>query len=167
MHPIQNEKGFQLFENLLSITLLSIVFLVFFGFFIQSNNFTAQNQSSSSASQLSQEILEKVRGSELSSDNAHNEIITTTIIWNNTNLTLENWRKLYPNETITGEFTIKVNSQTFYPVVKMIKANTYSTLFNLTPSFPDGLDLIVIQIYVEKNGERVKVYETYGYKVRG
>ncbi|WP_318508179.1 type II secretion system protein [Bacillus sp. T3] len=81
MISIKNEKGYLLLEILLSITLLSIVLTVFFGYFIQTKNHVYENESIGSAAQLSQEILIKVRDSDFQ-----------------TNLTLANFKSLYGSD---------------------------------------------------------------------
>lgn len=165
MNPVKNQKGFQLIEVLLSISILSIVLLVFFGFFIQSKTFSAQSQKSSSASQLSQEILQKVRDSNLTSDNAHSVKITTANWTETTNLKSANWEILY-SKPIIGEFSIEVDNHTYYPRVQVINAEAYKTIFSLPEPLPAIFDIIIVEIETIKNGNRLQVFETFGYKER-
>jgi type II secretory pathway pseudopilin PulG len=148
MNPLRNQKGYLLLEILLSLTLLSLVLTVFFGYFVQSRNHVIQNDSIGTASQLSQEILVKVRESDF-----------------HTNLTLDNWKTLYGTD-FTG--VINLNNQNFYPEVTIESAETVIKQENLSvPShFLDKLELITVVIKGDRKGQRVKMYETYGYKVR-
>ncbi|WML45561.1 hypothetical protein [Neobacillus sp. PS3-40] len=140
--PLKNEKGYQLLEIMLSLSLLSIVLLVFFGFFIQSRTFTIYTQNKMSAGQLSQEILNKVKNSSFQTD-----------------LNTSDWNDLY-NENIQGDFYIEVNNQIYYPVAKIKQANLQNS------SFPSQLNYIQIEIWVNEKGKRIEKYETYGFKGR-
>lgn len=142
MKLLRNEKGYQLLEIVLSLSLLSIVLLVFFGFFIHSKSFTMFNQNKSSAAQLSQEIVEKVKASSYQTD-----------------ISLADWNQLY-DTNIQGEFYIKVNNQKYYPVAKIRQARLQNS------SFPSQLSYIQIEIWVDEKGKRVEKYETYGFKGR-
>lgn len=153
MNHLKNEKGHQLLEIILSLSLLSIVLLVFFGFFFQAKIFTVNNQNTGSASQLSQEILEKVRTSTIPSGLGANNY-----------LTIDQW-SLLEDTTITGEYSIKVDNQMYYPKVKIKQAST-EIIHTTTQNALDKLDLIIVEIWVKRNGELLKINETYGYKVR-
>lgn len=149
MISIRNEKGYLLLEILLSITLLSIVLTVFFGYFIQTKNHVNENESIGSAAQLSQEILIKVRDSDFQTD-----------------LTLDNFKSLYGSD-FTG--AINVNNRNYYPSVYIKHADLAMKQENVSvpTHYLDKLDFIQVVIMGDKNGERVKLYETFGYKVRG
>ena len=145
---IKNQKGISLLEVLLSITLLSIVLLVFWGYFVQSSTNTSRNEHNASAGQLSQEILSKVITSNFEDD-----------------LTLDNWQVLYdgdPNayESTTGDFFLKIGDEVYYPRV------TFKEETEITFDVPDHLQLVHVEIESEQNGERVKIFETFGYKER-
>lgn len=148
MISIKNEKGYLLLEILLSITLLSIVLSVFFGYFIQSKNHVNQTESISAATQLSQEILIKVRDSNFQ-----------------TNLTLDNFKSLYGSD-FTG--AISINNRNYYPEVYIQHADLAMKQENtsIPTHYLDKLDYIQVVIMGDRNGARVKLYETYGYKVR-
>lgn len=139
---IKNEKGYTLLEIVLSLSILSVVTLVFFGFFVQAKSYSFQSRTSMSAGQLSQEILAKVKSSNLTS-----------------NVTLTDWRTLY-NIPADGNmdsqgFFIQVNNIKFYPVVKMSQASS---------PFSTNLALIQVQIFVYQKGTMVEKFETYGFK---
>jgi prepilin-type N-terminal cleavage/methylation domain-containing protein len=143
---MKNEKGYTLLEVVLSLSILSVVLLVFFGFFIQGKTFSVQTQSRMSADQLSQEILEKVKSSTFQAD-----------------LTVDNWKTLYPDSSqdqidTNGEFYLIINNQNYYPVAKIKQANLQS------PNFSDKLTYIQIEIYTKEKGSKVKKFETYGFK---
>jgi type II secretory pathway pseudopilin PulG len=168
VNPVKNDKGFQLIEIILSITLLSVILLVFFGYFQQAQRFSIQNETSASASQLSQEILEEVRSSSLSAE------------------------KL--NEYTNGTYNTEINKQHFYtkvsiqPALDNIKKYPFNQSYVDSLFFLDNLDplglidllenltnieitnnlqslqFIKVEISVDKNGIREKIYETYGYK---
>lgn len=165
MKQLKNEHGYQLLEIVLSLSLLSIVLLVFFGFFFQAKTFTVQNQKSGSASQLSQELLAKALSADLIPVEWDIAELTKEN-WEANSLSLENWQKLTKDESLTGEYSIEVDKQIYFPKVKIIQASMYSTLFSLPKPLPDTLDYIQVELWVEKNGVREKIYETYGYKVR-
>lgn len=167
MNPIKNENGFQLLEILLSISLLFIVLLVFFGIFLQSKNFSIQNHKSGSASQLSQEILQKVRESNLTSDDSLYSPQITKENWEESNLAPEKWAALNIEGTISGgEFIISLDNQIYYPKVKIMNADQYSTMFSIPKRLPAQLDIIVVEIFVKKGSKLINTYETYGYKER-
>jgi prepilin-type N-terminal cleavage/methylation domain-containing protein len=139
---LKKQEGFTLLEVILSLSLLSIVLLVFIGFFIQANTFSAKSEEKMSASQLSQEVLEKVKSSSFLST-----------------LNKDNWITLYPDPNIgkvdsNGEFYLQVNNQTFYPKAT-IETKT---------SLSSQLKFIKIEISVKEKGAKVKKYETYGFK---
>ncbi|WML25421.1 prepilin-type N-terminal cleavage/methylation domain-containing protein [Neobacillus sp. OS1-33] len=144
---VKNEKGFTLLEILLSLSILSIVILVFFGFFIQSAKFSFQSQNKMSAGQLSQEILGKVKSSTFQAD-----------------LTVDNFKELYKDDTsryqidTNGKFYLKINNQNYYPQVKIIPAKGQNG------EFSTQLYYIQVEIGVQEKGVWNKKFETYGFK---
>lgn len=142
MNLLKKENGFSLLDILISLSLLSIVLLVFVRFFFQAETFTIINKDNSSAAQLSQEVLEKVKASPYQTD-----------------LKTADWNQLY-RTNVRGEFLIQVNDQIFFPIVKIKPASSQIN------SFPTQLNLyyIQIEIWANENGQRVEKYETYGFK---
>lgn len=149
MCPLKNEKGYLLLEILLSITILSIIFTVFFGYLLQSRTHVEINKGIGSASQLSQEVLIKVRGSNY-----------------DTTLTQEQLKDLIGFDPTQG---IVVNNHRYFPKVYISQANTEVQQQNLTglPVALEKLNLITVIIEEDINGARDEVFVTYGYKVRG
>ncbi|NMD70532.1 type II secretion system protein [Bacillus sp. DNRA2] len=148
MCPIKNENGYLLLEILLSITILSIIFTVFFGYFLQSRTHVEINKGIGSASQLSQEVLIKVRDSNYTST-----------------LTQEQLESLIGYDSAQG---IVVNNHHYFPKVYISQANTVVETQTVlqSPVALEKLNLITVIIEEDINGTRNEVYETYGYKVR-
>lgn len=61
---IHNDRGVTLLEILLAITLLSIVFIAFFGFFIQSAKYTQVNKEKLSAVDVAEKIVARIHEGE-------------------------------------------------------------------------------------------------------
>lgn len=146
MCPIKNENGYLLLEILLSITILSIIFMVFLGYFLQNKTHVEINKGIGSASQLSQEILIKVRESEF-----------------DTTLTPAQLEGLIDFDSTQG---IVVNNHHYFPKVLISQANNEVKQQNVlgTPFAIDKLNLITVIIEEEKVGIMTEVYRTYGYK---
>lgn len=145
---LKNEKGYTLLEILLSLSILSIVILVFFGFFIQSAKFSVHSQNKMSAGQLSQEILEKVK----SNFSAVQDDIDGT-----KKLTNTGWNELYSTSK-NGVYSINIGNQTYYPQVKIIPAKDQNG------EFSTQLYYIQVEVGVYEKGVWIKKFETYGFK---
>ncbi|WP_066257947.1 prepilin-type N-terminal cleavage/methylation domain-containing protein [Neobacillus drentensis] len=145
---VKNENGYTLLEILLSLSILSIVILVFFGFFIQSAKFSVQSQNKMSAGQLSQEILEKVKSN---FETVKNDIDGAK------KLNTTGWNKLY-RTSITGEYSINIGNQIYYPQVKIIPAKDQNG------EFSTQLYYIQVEVGVREKGVWNKKFETYGFK---
>jgi hypothetical protein len=137
-----NQRGYHLLEVTLGVALLSIVLLSFAGFFLQAKIFNSDNESRSSAVQLSQEILHIIKKSPYTAD-----------------LTVEDWNQLYGTDFASNErFFLEVGEKKYFPVVNIVPADSFNTILSV------DLNLVVVSIQ-EKSGDTFKnVYETYGYK---
>ncbi|WP_147532517.1 type IV pilus modification PilV family protein [Bacillus marasmi] len=149
MCPLKNENGYLLLEILLSITILSIVFSVFLGYFLQNRTHVEINKGIGTASQLSQEILIKVRESDF-----------------DTTLTSAQLEGLIGFDSTQG---IVVNNHRYFPKVLISQANNEvkQQTETGTPYALDKLRLITVIVEEEKEGELDEVYRTYGYKEVG
>ncbi len=63
---------------------------------------------------------------------------------------------------------INVNNRNYYPAVNIKHADLAMKQENTSvlTHYLDKLDFIQVVIMGDRNGERVKLYETFGYKVR-
>lgn len=137
-----NQEGYHLLEVTLGVALLSVVLLSFTGFFLQAKIFNSDNESRSSAAQLSQEILHIIKKSPYTAD-----------------LTVDEWNQLYGTDFASNErFFLEVGEKKYYPVVQIMHADSFNT------NLPMDLNLVIVSIQEKSKDTYENVYETFGYK---
>lgn len=137
-----NQQGYHLLEVTLGVALLSIVLISFAGFFLQAKIFNSDNESRSSAAQLSQEILHIIKKSPYTTD-----------------LTIDDWNHLYGEDFASNErFFLEVGEKKYYPDVKILPADGFNH------NLPKDLLIVVVSIQEKSKDAYKDVYETFGYK---
>jgi prepilin-type N-terminal cleavage/methylation domain-containing protein len=139
---LKSQEGFSLLEVIVSISLLSIILLSFFSFFIQAANFTSKNKDVFDAGQYSQELLEYAQAGDYTETLTTadlNEIYTTTL-------------------DTTKPYFIIINNRTYFPKVIIETAKTKNTFITAQTL------IVTVIIEIENGGQRKEIFKTYGYK---